>query len=102
MTLHLIGIAGIAALTVLAIFSPFLPGGYDGFAVLLSTTAQLIGGSKRLSENRLTRGGQAHFAPKTPQNEPVPDGFRIASKRRGRIPRVQLGRFLGNSGHIVR
>ena len=31
------------------------------------------------SENRLRRGGQAHFAPKTPQNEPVPDGFRIGS-----------------------
>jgi hypothetical protein len=25
-------------------------------------------------ENRLRRGGQAHFAPKAPQNEPVPGG----------------------------
>jgi hypothetical protein len=29
---------------------------------------------KRLSQNRPQRRGQAHFAPKTPQNEPVPDG----------------------------
>jgi hypothetical protein len=28
----------------------------------------------------LQKGGQAHFAPKTPQNEPVPDGFGIGSK----------------------
>jgi len=36
--------------------------------------------SKNLSENLLKRGGQAHFAPKTPQNEPVPGGFRIGSE----------------------
>ena len=29
--------------------------------------------SMSLSENRPQRGGQAHFAPKAPQNEPVPD-----------------------------
>ncbi len=38
--------------------------------------------TKNLSQNRLPEGGQAHFAPKTPQNEPVPDGsphvFQIA------------------------
>jgi hypothetical protein len=33
-----------------------------------------------LSQNRPPRGGQAHFAPKTPQNEPVPDGSGISSK----------------------
>jgi hypothetical protein len=36
--------------------------------------------TKNLSENRPQRGGQAHFAPRAPQNEPVPDGFRIGSK----------------------
>jgi len=36
--------------------------------------------TKKLSENLKKRGGQAHFAPKTPQNEPVPGGFRIRSK----------------------
>ncbi len=35
---------------------------------------------KSLSQNRVGRGGQAHFAAKTPQNEPVPDGFGIGSK----------------------
>ncbi len=29
--------------------------------------------SKNLSQNCCSEGGQAHFAPKTPQNEPVPD-----------------------------
>jgi putative heme-binding domain-containing protein len=28
------------------------------------------------AENRLSQGGQAHFAPRAPQNEPVPDGSR--------------------------
>ncbi len=37
-------------------------------------------GDKSLSQNLARRGGQAHFAPKTPQNEPVPDGFGIGSK----------------------
>ena len=32
-----------------------------------------------LSENRPRRGGQAHFAPRAPQNEPVPAGSRIGS-----------------------
>jgi len=36
--------------------------------------------TKNLSENFLKRGGKAHFAPETPQNEPVPGGFRIGSK----------------------
>ena len=36
--------------------------------------------TKSLSQNLARRGGQAHFAPKTPQNEPVPDGFGIGSK----------------------
>jgi len=39
--------------------------------------------TKSLSQNRLRRGGQAHFAPKTPQNEPVPDGSGIGSKEGG-------------------
>jgi hypothetical protein len=43
MTLHLFKMAGITAVTVLCIFSPFLPGKYDPFAVPLSTTAQLLG-----------------------------------------------------------
>jgi len=37
---------------------------------------------ENLSENLPKRGGQAHFAPKTPQNEPVPGSFRIGSKVR--------------------
>jgi len=47
--------------------------------------------AKNVSENLLKRGeqpkrgGQAHFAPKTPQNEPVPSGFRIGCKL-GRNP----------------
>ncbi len=35
---------------------------------------------KSLSQNPARRRGQAHFAPKTPQNEPVPDGSGIGSK----------------------
>ena len=35
--------------------------------------------AKRLSQNRLPRGGQAHFAAKSPQNEPVPDGSGISA-----------------------
>ena len=38
------------------------------------TPASVAISSKILSQNRPQRGGQAHFAPKTPQNEPVPDG----------------------------
>ncbi len=40
---------------------------------------------KSLSQNRTRRRGQAHFAPKTPQNEPVPGGFGIGSQA-GRCP----------------
>ncbi len=36
--------------------------------------------AQSLSQNRAGRRGQAHFAPKTPQNEPVLDGFGIGSK----------------------
>jgi hypothetical protein len=36
--------------------------------------------SASLSGNRPPRGGQAHFAPKAPQNEPVPDGSRTGSQ----------------------
>ena len=36
--------------------------------------------SKCLSENRPRRGGQAHFAHRASQNEPVPAGSRIGSK----------------------
>jgi hypothetical protein len=39
---------------------------------------------KSLSENRPRRRGQAHFAPQTPQNEPVPGGPGIGSKYRRR------------------
>ncbi len=35
---------------------------------------------KSLSQNLAGRRGQAHFAPKTPHNEPVPDGFGIGSE----------------------
>ncbi len=40
--------------------------------------------NRSLSQNRFGRGGQAHFAPRTPQNEPVPNGFEIGSKETGR------------------
>ncbi|NLX95711.1 MAG: [FeFe] hydrogenase H-cluster radical SAM maturase HydE [Rhodopirellula sp.] len=42
--------------------------------------ADLIRRMKSLSQNRVGRRGQAHFAPKTPQNEPVPGDFGIGSK----------------------
>ncbi len=37
-------------------------------------TADPPSSAKNVSQNRLPVGGQAHFAPKTPQNEPVPGG----------------------------
>ncbi len=36
--------------------------------------------AESLSQNLARRRGQAHFAPKTPQNEPVPDGFGTGSE----------------------
>ncbi len=36
--------------------------------------------AKSLSQNCTERGGQAHFAPRTPQNAPVPDSSGIGSK----------------------
>ena len=57
--------------------------------------------TSRLSENRPNRGGQAHFAPRAPQNEPVPAGSRIGSYSfsvpsviRGSTPDARLGRSL--------
>jgi polyphosphate kinase len=41
---------------------------------MLVTEEELHDDTKSLSQNRPPKGGQAHFAPKTPQNEPVPDG----------------------------
>ncbi len=41
--------------------------------------------NKNLSQNRPQTGGQAHFAPKTPQNEPVPDGSGIGSKSQAAV-----------------
>lgn len=41
--LHLALISGITALVVLCIIYPFLPGEYDGYAVALSTMAQVLG-----------------------------------------------------------
>jgi hypothetical protein len=46
--------------------------------IVLSRTFALS--SQSLSENRPQRGGQAHFAPRAPQNEPDPDGSRIGSQ----------------------
>jgi hypothetical protein len=43
MVVHLIRIAGIIILIVLCIVYPFLPGGYDGLAMPLSTMAQAFG-----------------------------------------------------------
>jgi hypothetical protein len=37
--------------------------------------------AKSLSQNRPRRGGQAHFAPKTPQNAPVPDSFKPGARK---------------------
>jgi hypothetical protein len=43
MTSHLLRMGGITILLVLCMFYPFLPGDYDGLAMALSTTAQLLG-----------------------------------------------------------
>ncbi len=59
------------------------------------------GNDKRLSQNLAERRGQAHFAPKTPHNEPVPDGFGMGSKLSGHSPgvsRVQRGRAGSDRG----
>jgi hypothetical protein len=40
---HLLGLGGATALLALCMFRPFLPGGYDRFAVTLSGMAQLVG-----------------------------------------------------------
>ncbi len=40
----------------------------------------LSAADKNRSQNRPQTGGQAHFAPKTPQNEPVPGGSGIGSQ----------------------
>jgi 23S rRNA (cytosine1962-C5)-methyltransferase len=57
--------------------------------------------AKSLPQNRPPRGGQARFAPKTSQNEPVPDGSGIGSKSqavRGRALRVlNLFAYTGGS-----
>jgi len=62
---------------------PVLDGRFDDqiwqSARPLRLSAPTPRGPKNLSENLPKRGGQAHFAPKTPQNEPVPGGFRIGS-----------------------
>jgi hypothetical protein len=47
--------------------------GYTNLEEYLNAT------TNSLSENRPQRRGQAHFAPRAPQNEPVPDGSRIGS-----------------------
>jgi len=51
--------------------------------------------AKSLSQNRERRRGQAHFAPKTPQNEPVPGGSGIGSEATryhgGPVPDVFAG-----------
>jgi ATP-dependent DNA helicase DinG len=39
-----------------------------------------VGLTQSLPQNRLPKRGQAHFAPQTPQNEPVPDGSGISYK----------------------
>jgi outer membrane protein assembly factor BamB len=50
----------------------FYSTGYeDGGSALLKIVKSL---------SQLPRGGQAHFAPKTPQNEPVPDGYELAAE----------------------
>ncbi len=45
----------------------------------LAEPALLADAAKSLSQNRLQKGGQAHFAPQTPQNEPVPDGSAVTA-----------------------
>jgi hypothetical protein len=42
---HLVKIGAITSLAVVCIVSPFLPGKYDGLAVPLATTVQLLGGA---------------------------------------------------------
>jgi hypothetical protein len=47
----------------------------------------------RYSLNRV-RGGQARFAPKTPQTEPVPDGFGPSRMSDAPMPNEQNGEIL--------
>ncbi len=53
-------------------------------------TPPIFGDIDSLSQNRPKTGGQAHFAPKTPQNEPVPDG----STELDRWCRTPIDRFI--------
>ena len=46
--------------------------------------------AKKQFQNRLGKGGQAHFAPKTPQNEPVPGSFETAAKAVAESPTVRI------------
>ncbi len=50
-----------------------------------------------LSENRPRKGGQAHFAPRAPQNEPVPAGSRIGSRPESRVPVVEAAEIASGS-----
>jgi len=52
---------------------------------------------KSLSQSLARRRGQAHFAPKTPQNEPVPDGFGIGSK----TLRIEVDRMRADSAALA-
>ncbi len=60
-------------------------------ATAVSTRSESTNGITSLSQNSQPRGRQAHFAPRTPQNEPVPDSSGIGSKPRpdGKVPTVQ-------------
>jgi hypothetical protein len=42
MAIHIFRMVGVCAVTLLVIFLPFFPGNFDGLALLLSTTAQLL------------------------------------------------------------
>jgi hypothetical protein len=51
----------------------------------------LVEPAESLSQNHPRRGGQAHFAPRAPQNEPVPDGFGVsASAEAGTARRLRI------------
>ena len=72
MTTHLVRIAALAALIVPCMLLPYFPGGYDRFAVTLSTMAQMlgfagpllipVGGLWLIVESRKRQGGGFYFA----------------------------------------
>ncbi len=73
MIFHLVRIAGVTAVTVLCIFFPFLPGRYDGLAVPLSITAQLLGAGGLLLVPIGVLWQMSEMVSRSRRNRPPPD-----------------------------